>query len=89
MQPVRHALGALLLARGLIVEAEQAYREDLEKYPKNMWSLVGLSEILEKDPTRALEARSVKEQAALASARADVVVDCSCFCKNRNRCCNL
>ena len=29
MQPVRHALGALLLEQGRVAEAEAVYREDL------------------------------------------------------------
>jgi hypothetical protein len=50
MVPVRHALGALLLERGLdkdIIEAEIVYRADLDKYPDNIWSLSGLKKCLE------------------------------------------
>lgn len=44
--PVRHVLGALLLAAGQSAEAEAVYREDLVKYPENGWSLFGLAESL-------------------------------------------
>lgn len=49
MVPVRHALGALLLERGLdkdIIEAEIVYRADLDKYPDNIWALSGLKKCL-------------------------------------------
>ena len=42
LQPVRHALGALLMAAGRYAEAEQAYSEDLERNPNNGWALLGL-----------------------------------------------
>jgi hypothetical protein len=42
MQPVRHALGALLLAEGRADEAEEVYRADLARHPENAWSLLGL-----------------------------------------------
>lgn len=41
--PVRHHLGAVLLAAGRAGEAEEAYREDLRQYPHNGWSLFGLA----------------------------------------------
>ena len=43
MQPVRHALGALLLADGRHAEAEEVYRTDLTRHPNNAWSLLGSS----------------------------------------------
>jgi len=42
MQPVRHALGALLPADGKAVEAEDVYRADLLRHPNNPWSLLVL-----------------------------------------------
>ena len=44
MQPVRHALGALLLQQGHVAEAEAAYNADLApgRHPENVWSLKGL-----------------------------------------------
>lgn len=37
--PVRHSLGAALLASGRPAEAEAVYREDLKRNPNNGWSL--------------------------------------------------
>jgi hypothetical protein len=48
MQPIRHALGGLLLKRGFVKEAEMVYREDLKRVPKNPWSLKGLMNCLEQ-----------------------------------------
>mmetsp|Transcript_23979 Transcript_23979/g.35646 ORF Transcript_23979/g.35646 Transcript_23979/m.35646 type:complete len:915 (-) Transcript_23979:22-2766(-) len=48
MQPVRHALGGLLLKRGLVEEAEEVYREDLRRLPKNPWSIKGLMRCLKE-----------------------------------------
>ena len=59
--PVRHTLGAVLLAAGRPVEAEKAFREDLERFPENGWSLLGLA--------RSLEAQGRAADAADARAR--------------------
>ena len=48
MQPVRHALGGLLLEQNQFNEAEIIFRTDLEKHPKNPWSTVGLINCLKK-----------------------------------------
>jgi tetratricopeptide (TPR) repeat protein len=40
--PARHHLGAALLAAGRPAQAESVYRRDLEIYPGNGWSLMGL-----------------------------------------------
>ena len=57
MQPVRHALGALLLEQGRAAEAEATYREDLglagslpraQIHPDNLWALRGLLTCLEQ-----------------------------------------
>ena len=54
MQPVRHALGALLLEQGRAAEAEAVYREDLglggtlpraQIHPDNLWALRGLLDL--------------------------------------------
>jgi tetratricopeptide (TPR) repeat protein len=42
MQPVRHALGGLLLEQGHVEEATSVFRSDLKRYPKNPFGLVGL-----------------------------------------------
>jgi cytochrome c-type biogenesis protein CcmH/NrfG len=85
MQPVRHALGALLLEQGRVDDAETVYREDLKRHPENGWSLSGLSECLRRraahDPAVAAEAADVERRLALAWARADVKPPGSCFCR--------
>jgi len=42
MQPIRHALGGLLLEQGHSGEAERVFRKDLEYHPNNPWALAGL-----------------------------------------------
>ena len=42
MQPIRHALGGLLIKRGFFDEAEEVFRADLKRLPKNPWSIQGL-----------------------------------------------
>ena len=67
--PVRQELGAVMLAAGRPADAERAYREDLDKFPANGWSLYGLTMSLraqgktaEAEKTRA-EYRKVWEGA--------------------------
>jgi tetratricopeptide (TPR) repeat protein len=79
MQPVRHALGALLLASGRATEAETVYREDLARHPNNAWSLLGLQQSLEK-LSRNEEAAAMAERVKQAWARADVSPVASCYC---------
>ncbi len=88
MQPVRHALGALLFEQGHVTEAEQAYREDLglggqlsraTVHPDNVWSLKGLHDCLQKKGDSE-ELRQIKLRLDLALARADRAVGASCFC---------
>jgi tetratricopeptide (TPR) repeat protein len=42
MQPIRHALGGLLVEQGQFEEAEAVFRKDLKFHPRNPWALVGL-----------------------------------------------
>lgn len=79
MQPVRHALGALLLVDGRAAEAEGVYRADLERHPNNGWSLLGLRQSLEAQG-RMAEADALDAPLALAWARADVRPTASCYC---------
>jgi tetratricopeptide (TPR) repeat protein len=44
--PARHLLGAQLLVSGRPAEAEQVYREDLRRNPRNGWALFGLAAAL-------------------------------------------
>ena len=89
MQPVRHALGALLLEQGRVEEAEAEYRADLGfdrtlrracQHPDNVWSLSGYHECLERLGKGDLAA-IVRQRLELARARADVPVTASCFCR--------
>lgn len=58
--PVRQDLGEVLLAAGRAAEAEQAYREDLERFPDNGWSLHGLALALRAEG-RAADADAAME----------------------------
>lgn len=95
MQPVRHALGALLLEQGRVEEALHAYRADLgldntlsraSWHLDNVWSLHGYVECL-KRLGRDGEAAAAQVRLNLAMARADVDISASCFCRNGKRCC--
>ena len=91
MQPSRHALGALLLEQGHVAEAEAVYRADLGfdgklsracQHLENVWSLHGLHECLVRRGD-TVEAPMIKARLDLASARAEVVVRASCFCRRQ------
>jgi tetratricopeptide (TPR) repeat protein len=88
MQPVRHALGALLLEQGRTAEAETVYREDLglggalpraQIHPDNLWALRGLLDCLQRRGELA-EATLIRQRVDFATARADQPVSTSCFC---------
>ena len=88
MQPIRHALGALLLEQGRVAEAETIYREDLglggalpraQIHPDNLWALRGLLDCLERRGETA-ETPLVRQRLEFAAARADLPVSVSCFC---------
>ena len=95
MQPVRHALAALLLVQDRVEEAEAVYREDLglggqlpraQMHPDNLWSLRGLMDCLDRrGAAEAPEGRLVQQRLNLAAARADLSVGVSCFCAARSR----
>ncbi|HWQ90289.1 MAG TPA: hypothetical protein VN673_01365 [Clostridia bacterium] len=46
--PVRPALGAALLQAGRLDEAETVFREDLSRFPRNGWGLLGLEQTLRR-----------------------------------------
>jgi tetratricopeptide (TPR) repeat protein len=88
MQPIRHALGALLLEQGQVAEAETIYREDLglggtlpraQIHPDNLWALRGLLDCLQRRGEVA-EAALIRQRLDFAAARADQAVSVSCFC---------
>jgi tetratricopeptide (TPR) repeat protein len=78
--PVRHALGATLLAAGKAAEAEQVYRDDLLKLPNNGWSLYGLAESL-KAQGKLAEAEPFAARFREVWKDADVQISSSCFCQ--------
>ncbi len=80
MLPVRHALGALMMADGRYAECEAIYREDLARNRENMWGLTGLR--------LALEAQGKTQQAVEAGSRLEVALTdatirptSSCLCQ--------
>jgi tetratricopeptide (TPR) repeat protein len=80
LQPVRHALGALLLAADRPVEAEQVYREDLARNAGNGWSMLGLELALRRQDESSPEATTLAEARAKVWARSDVQPTSSCYC---------
>ncbi len=79
MQPIRHALGALLMSAGRYAEAEEVYREDLVKNRGNGWSLLGLEQALLAQNDG--EASKVRKARAAAFERSDVAPTSSCYCE--------
>lgn len=80
MLPVRHALGALLMADGRYAEAEQVYLEDLRRNRDNGWSLTGLQLALQAQE-RTAEAEQLSPRLAQAFSTADTRPSSSCYCE--------
>lgn len=76
--PVRQSLGAVLLDAGRLEEAEAVYREDLERWPNNGWSLFGLLQTL-RAQGRTQEADEVEARFEKEWERADVTLTASRF----------
>lgn len=76
--PVRHQLGAMLLAQGKAADAEAVYREDLKRNPGNGWALFGLAQALTAQKKTA-EAAKVDQQFKEAWKHADVKLTASVF----------
>lgn len=74
--PVRHELGAALLAASYAAEAEAVFRADLANYPKNGWSLRGLEAALAAQDKTA-EAKTVHGQFEQAWQWADIKTESS------------
>jgi len=77
-QPVRQLLGAVYLHAGRAQDAARVYREDLEIFPDNGWSLFGLQQSLAAQGMTA-EAEEVGRQFAAAWQYADVTLTASRF----------
>jgi hypothetical protein len=79
MQPVRHALGALLLAGGRPVVAEEVFREQLRRVPDDPWALLGLEQSLRVQGRRG-ESEALAADLAAAWARAEARPPAACWC---------
>ena len=80
MQPVRHALGALLMGVDRAAEAERVYRDDLARNAGNGWGMLGLAKALHAQG-RTADATEVEARLAETWARADVTPTSSCYCQ--------
>jgi predicted Zn-dependent protease len=69
--PMRQRLGAVLLAADRPIQAEKAFRADLERRPENGWSLHGLAQSL-RAQGREREAARIERRFAKAWQTADV-----------------
>jgi tetratricopeptide (TPR) repeat protein len=67
--PTRQSLGQALLDAGRAAEAEAVYRQDLEDYPRNGWSMAGLIAALEAQG-KATDA--MERQFATVWSKADI-----------------
>ena len=74
----RRYLGDALLEAGRLDEAERVYRQDLEAFPENGWSLYGLLECLRRKG-ESEAAREVGERFERAWRHADVPLTASRF----------
>ncbi len=69
--PLRQALGIALLRAGDAERAEKVLREDLERFPRNGWSLYGLS--LALSAQKSPEARRTRDEFETAWSYADIM----------------
>ncbi len=76
--PVRHWLGAALLAAGRHAEAETVYWDDLRRNRENGWALFGVHQALVAQG-KSDEAALVEQRLKKAWARADVTLTSSRF----------
>jgi tetratricopeptide (TPR) repeat protein len=81
MIPLRHTIGANLMAAGRFAEAEQIYRDDLKRLPENGWSLFGLSEALATQEKHGAELEATRARFNKVWAKADVKITSSCLCR--------
>ena len=74
--PTRHTLGKALLTSSDAAGAEEVYREDLERFPRNGWALYGLIQSLEAQDKDASE---YQQRFDKIWAQADVTLTASRF----------
>ncbi len=71
--PTRQSLGEALFKRGANGAAEAVYKEDLQRYPRNGWSMYGLIQSLEAQG-KADEAAKVRAKFDNVWSRSDVTL---------------
>lgn len=76
--PTRPALGAALLKAGNAVAAEDVFREDVRRWPRNGWGLFGLEQSL-RAQGKSDSAEIVRREFEEAWKRADVKPDLAWF----------
>jgi tetratricopeptide (TPR) repeat protein len=76
--PVRPALGAALLRAGEFERAEQVFRDDLKRWPRNAWDLLGLEQALRRQQKNE-SANLVSAEFQSAWKHADVKLDLAWF----------
>ena len=76
--PVRQSLGAILLASDRPQSAEEVYRQDLDRYPRNGWALFGLRQSLQAQG-KPNAAKTVQRSFDKAWQNADVTLTASRF----------
>jgi len=79
LQPIRHTLGAVYFRAGKYAQAERVYREDLENWPNNGWSLYGLAHSLNRQG-KTEEANKAFAAHEKAWKHADNPLRTSCEC---------
>jgi len=76
--PVRPTLGSALLQSGDAIRAEQTFREDLKRWPRNGWGLFGLEQSLRAQGKNEA-AEDVRRQFQKVWKNADVKLNLSWF----------
>jgi hypothetical protein len=76
--PLRPAFAAALLEAGDAARAEQIFREDLKRWPRNGWSLFGLEQSLRRQG-KTQSADLVSNELDSAWKRADVKLSLDWF----------
>lgn len=76
--PARPALGAALLQAGDAAKAEQVFRDDLKRWPRNGWALHGLEQALRRQG-KEQAAELVQREFNAAWQRADVKLELDWF----------
>jgi tetratricopeptide (TPR) repeat protein len=74
--PTRQSLGQALIQAKEFAAAEQVYREDLQAYPKNGWSMFGLIQSLQAQ-NKQQEADKVQAMFNIVWNMADVELEAS------------